>query len=288
MAMSTGGHTGGLDAALIVTRGESATGWWEMVRRRPDPRLASLVIGLCGYRERSQATVARTMPASTRVPLILSFGDAIEVDMSGPQGGRHVSFVGGLYPGPATTRYRGGQFGVQVDLTPLGAFRLCGVPGSALADQVIDLGEVAPALGPGFQDRLGSLANWEDRFALVDDVLCTLAAAGPEPDPMVGWVWRQLADSGGAVRVSDLVAETGRSHRHVTSRFRDHVGLTPKAAAGVLRFERAAAAVRERAWPLAAIAAEFGYADQSHLTREFVRLAGQPPASFAARPAPLA
>ena len=57
--------------------------------------------------------------------------------------------------------------------------------------------------------------------------------------PEVGWAWRQLLRAGGAVRVSALVAETGWSGRHLTSRFRTEIGLTPKAAARVIRFSRA-------------------------------------------------
>jgi transcriptional regulator GlxA family with amidase domain len=80
-----------------------------------------------------------------------------------------------------------------------------------------------------------------------------------------------------------LIEKSGWSHRHVTSRFRSQVGVTPKVAAGVIRFERAAAAVPAEA-PLADVAARYGYADQSHLTREFVRLAGRTPHGYATSP----
>lgn len=61
----------------------------------------------------------------------------------------------------------------------------------------------------------------------------------------------------------------------MATRFRDQVGLSPKAAAGVVRFERAAADLGRR--PRAEVAVAHGYADQSHLTREVVRYAGEPP-----------
>src|SRR6266702_4461028 len=51
--------------------------------------------------------------------------------------------------------------------------------------------------------------------------------------------WRQLLREGGALRVSELAAGTGWSGRHLTSRFRAEIGLTPKAAARVIRFDRA-------------------------------------------------
>jgi AraC-like DNA-binding protein len=56
------------------------------------------------------------------------------------------------------------------------------------------------------------------------------------------------------------------------------VGVTPKFFARMARAARAAElmAAHARA-PLADVAAQAGYADQSHMTRDFVRLAGAPP-----------
>jgi transcriptional regulator GlxA family with amidase domain len=105
---------------------------------------------------------------------------------------------------------------------------------------------------------------------------------GPEPDPLVDWVWSRLQASGGRVQIADLVAKSGWSHRHLISRFRDHIGVAPKTAANVIRFERASAALTLKQLSLAELAVRYGYADQSHLTRDFVRFAGEPPAVYAA------
>ena len=251
------------------------------MRRRPDDRLASLVTGLTGYSERSQAVVERGYAASTAIPVIVSFGDKLDIDMAG-RDRRFESFIAGLHPGPANTRYRAGQFGVQIDLSPLGAYRLFGVPGNLLAGQVLELDDVAPALGgESARDRMASGDGWDERLALVADTLASMAADGPRCDPMVVWVWHQLRASGGQARIADLVAETGRSHRHVVNRFHQQVGLTPKTASRVLRYERAADMLTSGRYPLADVAARCGYADQSHLNREVARLAGMAPTALA-------
>ena len=59
-----------------VSRTESATGWWEFVRSAPDSRLSGLVARRWGYRERAQTSVRRGLPATSLIPVILSFGDA--------------------------------------------------------------------------------------------------------------------------------------------------------------------------------------------------------------------
>jgi AraC-like DNA-binding protein len=65
---------------------------------------------------------------------------------------------------------------------------------------------------------------------------------------------------------------------------RDACGVTPKRLASVLRFERAVRLARSRtsrSW--SQIAAECGYADHAHLTREFQRFAGESPSAWALR-----
>ena len=76
--------------------------------------------------------------------------------------------------------------------------------------------------------------------------------------------------------ISALAASTGWSARHVHTCFVTEFGVTPKQVAQLMRFERARGLVG-RGGSLARVAAESGYADQAHLTREWTRFAGQPP-----------
>jgi AraC-like DNA-binding protein len=286
-------HTKAADAVPppTVSLAESATGWWEFTRSAPDSRLSGLVVGRCGYRERAQTSVRRRLPATSLIPVILSFGERLEVEelADGEGAGRsYESLVAGFQPGHALTRFTGSQFALNLYLSPLGVYRILGIPGSALAWGVHDLENVAPSLARSLPDRLASLRTWTERFAVVDEVLVRMLDRGPEPDPLVNWVWRRLQASGGQVRISDLVARSGWSHRHVISRFRDQIGVTPKVAANVIRFERTATALASKKLSLAEVAVTHGYADQSHLTREFVRFAGETPAVYGAsyRPTP--
>ncbi len=62
------------------------------------------------------------------------------------------------------TRFTGSQFGLRLCLSPLGVYRILGIPGSALAWGVHDLEDVAPDLA-SLPDRLASLPTWAERFA---------------------------------------------------------------------------------------------------------------------------
>jgi methylphosphotriester-DNA--protein-cysteine methyltransferase len=69
------------------------------------------------------------------------------------------------------------------------------------------------------------------------------------------------------------------------ARFHDQVGLTPKAAARVIRFGRATHRLRAGA-TIAQVVAECGFYDQAHMNREFRTLGDTTPGQICPRPAP--
>lgn len=264
----------------------------ELVRHRPHPALQGLVAGVVGLRERAPGLVERCQPAGSLLPLVLSFGNPLEItalSTGGAPSRTYGSFVAGLIPGYASTSFERSQDCVQVYLTQRGAHRILGAPGSRYAGRVTaaeDIDGIGPMLGATLPDRLHGAGSWRERFALVEDVLLRLARDGRDADGFVTWMWRQITASGGRARIGDLIGQTGWSHRHVTARFRDQVGVPPKTAATMIRFERASAELGTV--PLAELAVRHGYADQSHLTREVARYAGEPPLELARAQRPTA
>ncbi|WP_053206790.1 helix-turn-helix domain-containing protein [Jiangella muralis] len=248
------------------------------------PALAGDVVGYCGYAEHSATPVRRRELPGPRVPVIISFGDPLSVRSPGVSG-ELTSFVAGFHDTFAVTEFVGAQCGLQVDLTPLGAHRLLGLAGDDLRDGALRLGDVFGRSGDELVSRLVEAPDWAARFALADAFLLrrSVASSG-RADPVdaeVGWVWERLWRSGGRVRVGTLAAEVGWSRRHLAGRFRRQVGLGPKEAARVLRFARAVRRL-DTAPSLSDLAADTGYADHSHLVREFHALAGCTPSQLAA------
>jgi AraC-like DNA-binding protein len=79
--------------------------------------------------------------------------------------------------------------------------------------------------------------------------------------------------------VSDLATELGVSPRHLHRRFLADVGVSPKRLERLARFARAwRQAVMGPPVTWADLALGNGYADQSHLVREFRRFGARPPA----------
>jgi len=262
----------------------------EYVLGRPHPALARHVRRYLGYREHSGTPVRRRQAPGATCTLILSLGPQIR--LHGPAGPTvPASFLAGMHDGPVVTEFSGLQHGLQVDLSPLGVFTLLGLPMPELTNVAPQLTELEVPELAALPARLAEAPDWPRRFALLDDVLLRrLDGAATRPDPEVAWAWRRLVRSAGRVGVQELAEDTGWSRRHLLTRFRGQVGLAPKTAARVLRFDRAARLLAPGSFSVAArpvaaptisdVAAACGYADHAHLVREFHALAGCTPTEY--------
>jgi AraC-like DNA-binding protein len=271
----------------------------EHCRRPPAGPLRRYVAWYTGYRQRGVPPARHRGLPSPFLTLIVTLDEPLTVlahPDPGQPPGEFGTLLGGLHCRPALIAHAGAQSGIQVALRPLGARALLGLPAGELAHIDVPADLVLGGACAELRARLAQADSWAERFAIVDRILLARVGAAPETPggpAEVGWAWRRLLRSGGAVRVSELAAETGWSDRHLTSRFRAEIGLTPKAAARVIRFHRArnllvrqvAAAGGPGARPgfgLADLAAACGYFDQAHLAREFRDLAGCPPSRWLA------
>lgn len=80
--------------------------------------------------------------------------------------------------------------------------------------------------------------------------------------------------------LAQLAQECGLSVSHFSRAFKTSTGLSPQAWLQERRVERAKALLRDEDWNLGAIAKNCGFADQSHFTRVFGRIAGATPAHW--------
>jgi AraC-like DNA-binding protein len=276
--------------ASRVFRHESEQDRWEMVLGAPDPRLRGHVLSYCSYREETTSFVRRREIPSVRVVLIINVGEPIRVLSPGTEAGwieQPEGFVAGLHDTYAVTETGGSQAGVQVDLTPIGAHLLLGLPMDELSRRVVTLEDLFGRGGTLLREAVGEAPGWAERFAVVDQFLLTLLDRARSPVPSVTRALSRLHESGGTVPVGVLAAEIGCSRRHLISRFREQVGVTPKLLARILRFEHAVALVdgrTEMGW--AEIAQACGYYDQAHMIRDFNQFAGCAPSEFARRRLP--
>jgi AraC-like DNA-binding protein len=240
-----------------------------VVRRLPAPALRRAITMYHGFRSDEPPTQRHEGPGAD-VVLILSFDHAWRID-----GEPRVSFVGGLRLDQVVTESDGGMHGLQVSLAPWAAHMLLRVSQDELAGTSVPLEEL---LSVDLAQRIGAEESWDARFAALDRELGRRLEAASRPDAGVVYSWDRLRATHGTVRVGSLAAELDWSRKRLAARFREQIGLTPKAAARLLRFDRARSLAGTMSWGELAFAC--GFADQPHLIAEFRAFTGSTPETF--------
>ncbi|HEY0473437.1 MAG TPA: AraC family transcriptional regulator, partial [Kribbella sp.] len=199
------------------------------------------------------------------------------------------ALVGGLHSTAVRIGNSPNVSGIQLALTPAGSRALLGVPPGELGSLVINLDDVLGRPARVLAEQLREETSWSKRFDILDHLLLTSWRDEPAPQPRaeLSWAWRRLCETAGGVGVQELAREVGWSRRHLSERFRAEFGLAPKVAARVMRFEQAVGRLKQRPRTrLADLAADLGYADQAHLTREWHSIAGCSPRRWIAEELP--
>ncbi|WP_426511447.1 helix-turn-helix domain-containing protein [Dactylosporangium sp. McL0621] len=162
--------------------------------------------------------------------------------------------------------------------------RFLGGPVESLTDRSLAADAVFPHVPALVLAALDAVDPAEAVVAALDGFL---AAHRPEPDPVGDevalWV-DEIAGSPELRRVDQLTARFGVSERHLQRLFAEHVGVSPKWVLRRFRLHEVTERMAARApidW--AALAADLGFADQAHLTRDFTGMFGEPPTAYAAR-----
>ncbi|MCC9308418.1 helix-turn-helix domain-containing protein [Kitasatospora sp. RB6PN24] len=188
----------------------------------------------------------------------------------------------GVQRGLFVRRLTGSGQVLGVKFRPGAARPLLGFPVADLADRAVPLAELFGPAAAGVTSRVlaagdvPAMAEQAERF--LRDLL-------PEPDPVaeqVAAIVGRITDSPALFRVDQLAAELGLSVRSVQRLFAEYVGAAPKWVLRRARLHEAATRAEQGTgvdW--AALAAELGYADQAHLTRDFTAAVGVSPAAYA-------
>jgi AraC-like DNA-binding protein len=188
------------------------------------------------------------------------------------------------------------QSGLQAAVHPLAARRLFGLPAAEIARMSVEGEDVLGRTAPLLRERLAEAAGWDERFAIFASEMELGRADAPPPGSLgrpraeVVEAWWLLTESRGRIKVGELAERVFLSRRRLSTLFVAELGITPKEAARTMRFTHAVSrigeAVRSATLDLARIAAECGFADQSHLDREFRAFAGTSPSGWIAEEFP--
>jgi AraC-like DNA-binding protein len=251
---------------------------WDIATPSRPGRLAGVT--MAGFRDQSRNLVDLQVVPHPSITVVVDLGGEVLVeDASGRQ--LPGSVAAGLAPGGVRARGRDIEC-LQIRLSPVVAHELLGAP-SELGESVVALEDVWGRDAARIQERLRTAVSWDERFAIAEVQLARRPGARRTVDPEVAYAWGEIAASGGQVRIERLATCVGWSRKRLWSRFRSQIGLTPKRAAQLVRFDHAAHSLAAGHGP-ALVAAESGYVDQSHLHRDVMSFAGITPTAVAVAP----
>ncbi|GAA3278492.1 helix-turn-helix domain-containing protein [Dactylosporangium vinaceum] len=181
-------------------------------------------------------------------------------------------WVRGVSRGRVTRALSGRGSVVGVAFRP-GVFRrFLGAP----VESITDLSVAANTIFPG-------AAHTTDIADLDEFLSRRLPAADPIGDEVAGWV-DDIVATRELQRVDQLTGRYNVSERQLQRLFAEHVGVGPKWVLRRFRLHEVTERMAGRsAVDWAVLAADLGYADQAHLTRDFSNMFGEPPTSYAAR-----
>jgi len=271
-----------------VRREEHANTRWEFATRTPSAALAPYVRELQGYVEQTPGLWRRREYPGLQVVVILEFEPRLRLYPLGHGTDRTYTcyrggFVAGVDDTFTLTEHLGFQSGIQLNLHPLGARRLFGLPLHTLNGTAIAFADLVPKHAR-LAEQLAELPDWDTRFDALEGFLTQrLQDAAPE-NAYVAWALRRIASSSADLQplhVEQLARELGYSHKHVIALFRDQVGVSPKLWMRLVRFERLQQKLRHaRPSSLAQLANECGYYDQAHLARDVQQFTGASPSQL--------
>ena len=212
--------------------------------------------------------------------IVFYFGSACSLSDEGGWQPLPSPFLVGLLDHPVLFHAKNRLEIIGIRCFPWTVFDLLGLPSGQDGVRVFDhpIARLHPTLdrcvhAEGIEEAIAQLIRYfgtaRSRSAMDSD--STLFQAGVA-----------MRKANGTLPVSQVAAAAHATVRTLERKFKQSSGYTVKDVSGLMRFEQ----VRNQLWldphsPLADLATELGYTDQSHLSREFKRYSGTTPAAFA-------
>jgi AraC-like DNA-binding protein len=277
------GRGGAQRRGLEVRRGADSRGAWESALSVPDRALRGAIVRYRGYRVATGQPNSRLEIPVGLPAVVFTIGAPITLEDAtgaGPPPQPMGSFVVGLRTRCLRGSHLGHVEGVEVMLTPAGAYAALGCAMHEVANGVFPVAAVFGRPGRIVEERMAEAAGWSERFALLDEFFAERAGKGLEPSVNVHRAWSWLERDRPRATAARLADDLGWSQRRLELAFREQVGLAPVTIVRMARFRRAVRLLVRGGSSLTDLAAHCGYYDQSHFNREFRAVTGTSPQRY--------
>lgn len=182
----------------------------------------------------------------------------------------------------AMVRLRGQMHGLSITLRPGATMDLFGLPAGELTGTAVSLHDLLREDATAMVERLAAAPRVEARVAVLWSLLLQrLQKSQTTGSAQVAKAVSVITTAGNRARLRDVADAVGVGERRLQQLFHNHVGLSPRALGRLSRLHHLLRALRRQPqadW--AALAADGGFYDQSHLVNEFRSMCGVTPTEF--------
>jgi AraC-like DNA-binding protein len=196
---------------------------------------------------------------------------------------QHI-FLVGIQSNPTTIGSTATDTGtIGVELTPKGLYHFFNLSMHEITNRMVSFEELFGPQGARLQNRVGDAEDPQEKIVLLQTALTHLLQKNEKEYTLLDHTLDILAQTHGMIRVQELEAHIGYTRRYLDLLFKEHVGVSPKSLASILRFQEVYQVWMQQKsptffrnhWPAY-------YYDQSHFIKEFKRFTGFTPQQYTA------
>lgn len=193
--------------------------------------------------------------------------------------GIDVLLLKGLSLEPFYTQVFAGDVHWGVRFLPCAASKILRCDPKQIPTQPVDERDLLH-LTNGLLERLIVCTEFSEARQVFLEMLISLEVETEQIDKQVALAIQLISQTNGEPKISEIADSVGLGRRQLERRFRQSTGITPKQFSRIRRFRTTTETMLDSNVSWATCAAEMGFADQAHLSREISSMTNHSPKSF--------
>ncbi|WP_320041520.1 helix-turn-helix transcriptional regulator [uncultured Desulfobacter sp.] len=173
-------------------------------------------------------------------------------------------------------------FGVRLKPGMASSFQK--MPINILTDQLVDISKINGRKTSIIAEKLVNATDYQKQTRIISNVLKRVFPSKPIIEEETQTAIDIIQNSGGTINIHQVAEKVAWSRQHLSRKFIQHTGLTPKFFASVVRVRNFIQKYKTGSSGFAEIAQECGYYDQSHMISEFKCMTGMTPQAYLKKP----
>lgn len=195
----------------------------------------------------------------------------------------HDIFFIGIWDKPVTLTSKARTTGtIGIELTPNGLHRFTRLSAFEIVNKIYSFTDIYGLAGSDLLERLANTINIEGKIAELQQFLINIINLTNRNNTLIDYSVQLIKNSSGIVSIKELEEKMGYSKRYLDMLFKEHIGISPKTYAGIVRFQSF-----YKLWANNENSNFYGhnlyelYYDQAHFIKEFKKFTGHSPKQYA-------